>query len=134
LIAAAPAEIVVSSHVDKVRLTEEEPLTFSVTIAGPIHTAPRVSLSSLEGFQVLSTGQSQQVQIRGGETQLAVTLQYVLAPTVPGKHTLGPVTVEHEGRRYQTAPIEVEVLPATHEPTPPKLTPRRLPVRGGTVL
>ena len=128
-------EIVVSSRVDKMRLAEGEPLTFSVTIAGPIKTTPRVTLSSLEGFQVMSTGQSQQVNIRGGQMQLSITLQYLLAPTAPGKHTLGPVTVEHEGRRYQTSPIEVEVLPAGARPPPPTPTaPRRPPIRGGTVL
>lgn len=128
--AAAPAEIVVLSRVDKMRLTVEEPLTFSVTIAGPIATPPRITLSSLEGFQVVSTGQSQQATIRGGQMQLSITLQYLLAPTAPGKHTLGPVTVEYEGQRYQTSPIEVEVVPAG-EPPP---APRRPAIRGGVVL
>lgn len=116
------------------RLTDEEPLTFSVTIAGPIRTAPRVSLSSLEGFQVISTGQSQQTTIRGGRMQLAVTLHYVLAPTAPGHYTLGPVVVEHAGKRYETAPIQVEVVATDRRRPVPKPAPRRPPVRGGTIL
>lgn len=119
---------------DKVRLTEEEPLTFSVTIAGPIQTTPRVTLSSFEGFQVVSTGQSQQVNIRTGQMQLSITLHYVLSPTSLGKHTLGPVTVEVEGRRYTTTPIEVVVRPAARPKGAPKPSPRRPVVRGGTVL
>lgn len=111
----------------------EEPLSFSVTIAGPIKTTPRVQVNSFEGFQVVSTGQSQQVNIRGGHLQLAVTLQYLLAPTAPGKHRLGPVTVEYQGQRYQTAPIEVEVLPAGERPERPTPAPRPK-VRGGTIL
>jgi len=134
LVAAPAAEIVVSSRVDKVRLTVEEPLTFSVTIAGPITTTPRVNIASLSGFQVISTGQSQQVNISGGKMQLAITLQYLLAPAQPGRHTLGPVVVEHEGKSYRTSPIEVEVLPGDRPPSTPPLTPRRPPIRGGMVL
>lgn len=134
LTGAAPREIVVASRVDKVRLTMEEPLTFSVTITGPVTSTPRITLPSLEGFAVLSTGQSQQANIRAGETQLSVTLQYILAPTAPGKQTLGPVTVEHEGQRYQTVPIEVEVTGAPRPPVEPPTTPRRPAMRGGTVL
>ena len=116
------------------RLTMEEPLTFSVTIAGPITTTPRVTVSSFEGFQVLSTGQSQRVRIAAGVTELAITLQYLLSPTAPGTHTLGPVTVEHEGRRYRTSAIEVEVVPARRPPPVAPPYPRRPVVRGGTVL
>ena len=119
----APADLVVSSQVDKTRLTLNEPLRFTVTIAGPITTAPRVGIESLKTFQVLSTGQSQSVTVRGGQTQLAITLEYLLAPLAAGKQTLGPVTVEHEGKRYQTTPIEVEVVAGEHPP-----------LRGGTVL
>ncbi len=134
LTGATPREIVVASQVDKVRLTMEEPLTFSVTITGPVTSTPRVTLPSLEGFAVLSTGQSQQVTMRAGATQLSVTLQYILAPTAPGKQTLGPVTVEHEGQRYQTAPIEVEVTGAPRPPVERPAAPRRPTIRGGTVL
>lgn len=130
-----PSEITVSSAVDKVRLTVDEPLMFSVTIAGPITSTPRVSITSLEGFQVISTGQSQQVHLRGGQMQLAITLQYLLAPTTVGSQTLGPVVVEHEGHRYQTAPLTVEVLPGAAPPAPPAPSaPRRPAIRGGTVL
>jgi len=121
--APAPADLIVSSQVDKTRLTMDEPLRFSVTIAGPITTVPRVAIESLKAFRVLSTGQSQSVTVRGGQTQLAITLEYLLAPLAAGKQTLGPVTVEHEGKRYQTTPIEVEVVAGEHPP-----------LRGGTVL
>ena len=134
-LAATPppgASLVVSSQVDKTRLAEDEPLTFSITIAGPIKTAPRVNIASLEGFQVLSTGQSQQVNVRGGAMQLAVTLHYLLLPAAPGRHRLGPVTVEYEGRRYETSPIEVEVVPS--ERPAPRAGPRRPAIHGGTVL
>lgn len=132
---SAPADLVVSSQVDKTRLTMDEPLAFSVTIAGPITTAPRVTIESLKAFRVLSTGQSQQVTVRGGQTQLAITLEYLLAPLAPGRQTLGPVTVEHDGKRYQTKPIEIEVAAgAAPAPRPRSSAPQRPAIRGGTVL
>ena len=134
---SAPAEITVSSQVDKVKLTTEEPLTFSVTITGPIKRPPRVTVSSFKGFQVITTGQSQQVNIREGQMQLAITLQYLLAPLAAGTYTLGPVVVEHEGKRYETAPIPVEVVGVPGRPAPEAPAPetsRRPLMRGGTVL
>lgn len=133
----APAEapqITVSSQVDKVRVAADEPLTFSVTIAGPLATLPRVTVPSFEGFQVISTGQSQSMSLHGGAPQLAITLEYLLVPAEAGKHTLGPVVVEHEGQTYQAAPIEVEVTPTVGDPAPQPEKPRRPPLRGGTVL
>lgn len=141
---SAPADLVVSSQVDKTRLTMDEPLRFSVTIAGPIQSAPRVTIESLKAFQVLSTGQSQSVTVRGGQTQLAITLEYLLAPVTLGKQTLGPVTVEYEGQTYQTASIDVEVTAGEGRSPHPGLSPhpgegsaprpKRPPLRGGTVL
>ena len=123
-------EIVVSSQVDKVQLTMDQPLVFSVTIAGSIRKTPKVEIATLEGFRVVSTGQSQRTQIRNGKTQMAVTLEYLLAPIEPGKHTLGPVAVVVEKKRYETNPIEVEVLPVEQRP-PKEQKPR---IHGGTVL
>ena len=129
-----PDDLTVSSEVDKTRVAEGEPLTFAVTITGPIKATPRVALPSLEHFVVLSSGQSQQVNVRAGQMQLSVTLHYVLIPTTAGRQALGAVTVEHEGRQFQTSPIEIEVVAGAKRPKRPAPAPRRPPVRGGTVL
>ena len=94
---ASPTDLAVSSRVDKMRVTVGDSLTFSVTIAGAIKTTPRVDVGSFKGFQLMTTGQSQEVNVRKGQMQLALTLQYLLLAEQPGKHNLGPVTVEHEG-------------------------------------
>ena len=129
------AELIVSSRVDKTSLAEGEPLTFSITMAGPIRSTPRVHIESLKGFQVVSSGQSQQANIRSGQMQLAITLYYVLLPTAPGRYSLGPVTVEHEGKRYETSPVEVTVTASARPAPSPHPPPSRHPlIRGGTVL
>jgi len=121
-------ELKVATQVDKSEVPAGEPLTFSVTIAGPIRQTPKIQLTSFEGFQVVSTGQSQSLQLRSGEVHSTLILTYTLAPTAPGTHVLGPVKIEYQGKEYQTQPIEVKVVPGAPKKTPePEL-------EGGVIL
>ena len=128
----------VGAQVDKTEVATGQALTFSIMISGPIKETPKVQLTSFQGFQVVSTGQSQQIQIQGGQTRQALTLTYTLAPTEPGTHLLGPVKVEYRGQTYETQPIEVKVVqgPArnkTPQPSEPE-TPKEPRLEGGVVL
>ena len=107
---AAEPDLNVGAHVDKTEVGTGDVLSFAVTISGPLRESPRIELSTFEGFQVVSTGQSQQLQVRAGQMRQTLTLTYTLAPTIPGTHTLGPVKVEYKGRVYETQPIEVKVV------------------------
>ena len=135
--AAVAAELTVGAQVDKTEVAAGQPLTFSVTIAGPIKETPKVQLSSLEGFQVLASGQAHQLQIQGGQSRQSLVLTYTLAPTTPGVHTLGPVKVEYKGQKYETQPIEIKVLagsPKREEETPSESESKVPGLEGGTVL
>ena len=105
-----PGVLVVGAHVDKTEVATGETLTFRITVMGPIQVSPKVQLTSFEGFEVISTGQSQQIQIRRGQTETTLILSYLLAPVTPGTHTLGPVKVEFQGKVYETKPIEIKVI------------------------
>jgi hypothetical protein len=109
--AEAAEDLNVVARVDKTEVAAGETLNFVVTIEGSIQATPRVQLTGFEGFQIVSTAQSQQLQVRPDEARLTLTLTYTLAPTIPGTHTLGPVQVEYAGRVIQANPIEVTVLP-----------------------
>lgn len=133
----------VGAHVDKTEVGTGDIVTFAVTIAGPLRESPRVELSTFEGFQVVSTGQSQQLQVRAGQMRQTLTLTYTLAPTTPGTHTLGPVKVEYNGKVYETQPIEVKVVEGTSkeetqvapEQEEQQEEPPRAPrLQGGTIL
>ena len=128
-------ELSVAAQVDKTEVALTEPLTFAVTIAGVLKETPKVELTSFDGFQVLATGQSNQIQLQQGGSRMTLTLTYTLAPTQPGVHTLGPVKVEYEGQVYETQPVEVRVLPGPAKPREPKKPTRPLPrLQGGTIL
>ena len=103
-------DLTVVARVDKTEVRTDQTLRFSVTIAGPLRKAPKVKLTALDGFQILSRGTSQEFQLHNGRQRRAMTLTYRLAPTTPGTYTLGPVEVEVEGKIYKTQPIEVTVV------------------------
>lgn len=137
----ASEDLKVGAQVDKKQVPAGEPFTFSITIAGSIQETPKVHLTAFDGFEILSTGQSQSLQIRSGQVNSTLTLLYTLAPTAPGTHTLGPVKIEYQGKEYQTPPIEVTVLPGRGPPRKrpqrrPEPTPEEesLPLEGGTIL
>ena len=135
VLAADPLSV--QAQVDRSEVKEGERLTFSVTITGPIREPPKLQMGSLEGFQVVSTGQAQQIQMRGNEINQALTLTYLLVPTERGTFTLGPVKVEYQGQTYETQPIQVRVAPgpAGRIPKSKQSSPRRLPeLEGGVVL
>ena len=132
----AEAELSVSAQVDKSQVKQGEPLVFQIHIAGPIRQAPKVQIDSIEGFAVVSTGQSQQIQMRGGEIQQTLAFVYTLVPTQAGDRTLGPVKVEVQGKSYETQPIQVKVLPGPARPAPKseKSAPRPPKLEGEVIL
>ncbi len=108
----APAladEITVQAQVDKTQVAEGEKFLFSVIISGPIQGSPELEMGRLEGFEVVSTSQSQQVQLKGRRMEQTIVLTYTLAATAPGARILAPVRVEYQGRVYSTQPIEINV-------------------------
>lgn len=124
---AGPEELTVEARVDKTEVSLGEKLLFSVVISGSIRRSPELEMEKLEGFEVVSTGQSQEVQIKGGRMRQTFVLTYTLAAAAAGTHTLGPVRVKHQGKAYSTQPIEIKV---TEGPA----APRRPLLEGGVTL
>ena len=112
--AFAAEELQVSAQVDKTQLKQGEILIFQVALSGPILETPKIHLGKLEGFGLVSSGQSQQIQMGGGRMNQTVVLTYTLSALEAGTRTLGPVKVEYRGKSYETSPIEVKVLPPEH--------------------
>lgn len=138
LATAFSEELKVGAQVDKTEVPTGEPITYSIIIAGPVKAAPKIQITAFEGFEVLSTGQSQQIQMQGSEIRSALVLTYTLAPTTPGTQLLGPVKIQYQGHEYQTQPIEIKVVPgAAQKELPPRSRPKRpQPPRleGGVIL
>lgn len=116
----APAhaeEITLQTRVDKTEAAVGEMVVFSVTISGAVQQSPELELGTLDGFKVVSRDQAQQIEIKAGRMTQKFVLTVVLAPLSPGTRVIGPVRMRHEGREYQSQPIEIKVT----EGPPPQL-------------
>lgn len=115
---AAEQGLSVSARVDKTEVRQGEKLLFEITLSGLGQENPKVRMGPLEGFKVVATSQSQQVEMRMGKVDQTMTLAYTLLALEPGDRTLGPVQVEVHGRQLETRPVEVKVLPGQEPPSP----------------
>ena len=135
---AAPAfsaeELTVSGRVDRSEVRQGEKLLFEITISGPIRESPTIRLDEWKAFRMVSTGQSQQVRMSGGEISQTLVLNYTLVALAAGTQTLGPVKVEYQGKVYETRPVEVKVLPGKKPQTPEKKIKPELPRLEGEVI
>ena len=131
---SAETDFSVSAQVDRSEVEQGGELVFQIDISGPIRQAPKIEMTSLEGFRVVSSGQSQQIQMRGGQVHQTLTFVYTLVASEPGDLTIGPVRMEVQGKKYETQPIQVRVLPGPERPAPRKREPApQLPKLEGEV-
>jgi hypothetical protein len=120
----AQGDVSFIASVNKTTLSLDDQLTLTLTVEGQMRSVPEPTLPSLEGFQVYSSGRSQQFSLVNGQFSASVSFNYVLQPTALGKHTIGPAEITLDGQTYRTQPIEVEVLEGrVPTPTPPEQAP-----------
>lgn len=117
--AAQAAAVEVAANVDRTQLRAGEPLSLSVVIRGASGAVSEPVLPPLEGWVLHSSEHSQRIAITSRGLSSQFTFTYILVPSTPGKQVIGPITVQCDGRPYQTAPIEVEVAPSRAQPPAP---------------
>ena len=127
-------ELHVSAQVDRTELRQGETLVFEIEISGPLRETPKIHLGKLEGFMLVSSGQSQQIRMGGAQMSQTLVLVYTLSALEAGTWTLGPVQVEYRGKNFETAPIEVKVLPGPPRTPPAKEPEHRAPQLEGEVI
>ena len=119
---AGPQDLAVSAQVDRTAADVGEPVTLTVTLSGDLNGA---KVEPLElppyAFAVAAQSQSTNVSFGAGGLDRSTSLVYVLLPQREGTFKLGPFTVEHRKKEFQTAPIEITVKKSA---LPPKLQPQ----------
>ncbi len=117
--AVAYAQEPITAEVDRTILTPREQLILTVKVQGDLLDIPSPDLSQLTDFVVVSSNISTQVSIINGDLTTQGIFVYTLQPLREGGLVVGPVSVNIEGRLYQTPPIEVRVVASgTPVPTP----------------
>ena len=120
----AQEDVSFTASVDKTTLSLDDQLALTLTVEGQMRSVPEPTLPPLEGFQVYSSGRSQQFSLINGQFSASVAFNYILQPTTLGEHTIGSAEIALDGQIYRTQPIEVEVLEGRGPtPTPPEQGP-----------
>ncbi len=122
---AAASEVSVHAAVHPPRVTLGEVLTLSIEVRG-VQTTPAPTLD-IDGFESRYLGPSTQMSISNGQVAASVQHRYALHPLKPGQFTLGPFSVEHQGRQYQTDTLDVTVAAAQPSPQAPPRRPSGRP-------
>lgn len=94
--------------------TIEDQLLLTLTIEGSRSAQP--ALPELPDFDVYPRGQSTQMSFVNGRVSSSVSHNYLLVPKRTGTLTIGPATVDLEGRLYTSQPIEVRIVDASEQP------------------
>jgi tetratricopeptide (TPR) repeat protein len=108
---ACGAEISVRATVSPQRAQVGEPMTLAIDINGA-QNVPALTLGNIDGFDVQYAGPSTQISIVNGQMNAAIQHRYSLVPMRQGHFTLGPFSVDYQGKRYQTAVIGVDIVAA----------------------
>jgi tetratricopeptide (TPR) repeat protein len=104
----ARADISLRATVTPQRAQVGEPLTLSIEVSGARSVAaPAVKI---DGFDVRYAGPMTQMSIINGTINSSVQHRYSLTPLREGHFTLGPFTVDYDGKTYRTAGVSVEVV------------------------
>lgn len=103
-------DISLTATIDRNSLTLNDRLQLTLTIHGTQDTSPP-SFPSIDGFTLLFGPKiSAETSIINGVVSVSKGYTYVLQPAAKGKFTIGPSTVEYQGKVYTSSPVTVEVV------------------------
>ncbi len=105
---ARATDIQITASVDQQELTLEDSVNFSIVVEGT-RSAPPPQLPPLDSFKVRPRGSSSSFQIINGDRSSSITYNFSLLPKETGTFTIGPATVDIDGKKYRTAPITLIV-------------------------
>lgn len=112
----APIYITFDASVDKNTVSMNDTVMLQISVSGSNINVPRPSLPPIPGFQVYSSGQSQNYSIVNGQANSQVVYSYALAPQAPGNYTIPALTLQAGSRNLSTKPIAVQVVSGSAPP------------------
>jgi hypothetical protein len=104
------AQVSVSASVNRNQIAEGETIQFTIIVKGSVSRLPEIALPNLDGFQVYSSGTSQNYSWVNGQTEQSKQFNFVLAPTRSGKLNIPSMALDVDGKRYVTQGIQVTVI------------------------
>ena len=103
-------EIKLIASVDKNVLTTKDSINLTIMVVGSTTTA-QPQLPELEGFNlVFGPSVSSRTSIVNGEVSVRKGFTYMIKPKSAGKFTISPFTLEHNGKKYVSNKINIDIL------------------------
>jgi len=115
---SAYAEIVIKAEVDKKSITTDEVLTYKLVISTDEKSIPAPQVPKFEGFNILSSAQTSQIQFARGIQNVGAVFVFVLAPAAVGKLKIDPSVIKFNNKAYASEAFEIEVTPGKRKPQP----------------
>jgi len=104
-------DLSVKASVDKTVIDQYEQFTITVELAGEgANKAGNPQLPETDKFaSFLGSGSSQNIQFINGKMSVSRVLSFHFQAEKIGNHQIGPVIVQHNGKQYETDPIDIEI-------------------------
>lgn len=120
--AASAQPAPVTAELDRTTATTDDIVVLTVTVRSDDINPPVPEVPPFDGFEILGSGSSRQIEIVNGAVQSQAVYTYQLRPLRLGRLTIGPVTAEIDGQSYASPPLTLTVA-AGAAPTPAPATP-----------
>lgn len=103
-------DISISASVDKNVVSINDQIVLEIDVSGTSSNLPNPDIPQLTDFNMYSSGRSQNVSIINGQVSSSIVFKYVLVPKTIVKTTIPPITLNYNGKIYQTQRIPVDVV------------------------
>ncbi|MBI3330737.1 MAG: BatD family protein [Candidatus Omnitrophica bacterium] len=119
-------DLAFSAKVDKTRVDVGGSIQLTLTLSGDIAGVKLPAVEPPDGFSIAARSQATNFSLRAGAMERSLSLSYVLVAQRAGTFKLGPFTITHDGKTFETEPIEVTVdkpaLPPRFQPQGERFT------------
>ena len=109
-------DVTVEATVDSNDAIYNQAFVFRITINGAQNVSPP-SLYDIDGFDVSYLGPDTQVSFVNGRMSASISHRYRVVPLRVGELTLGPFTVDVQGKSYETKAVPIHVAAAAAAPS-----------------
>ena len=117
-ISAVAEDISFDAQVDTNQTTLGSAIQLTLKINGTQDVSP-ITLPKMDGFDARYLGPSTRVSIVNGQTSSSIAFNYTLFSLKVGKFQIPAIDVDIKGKKYTSAPIDVEVSDSSQQiPTP----------------
>lgn len=105
--------------VDRMALSTDESLEFTVVVSANGANVAQPRLPDLDGFSIVGNTNQTQISIVNGVMSNDIIYKYRLQPYRAGDLVIGPVTLDLNGQTYTTNPITVQVVQGSGQTSVP---------------